>query len=320
MRLNRGTIILIALGLLVIIGVLVINNQQASAPDTPTPTSEAVVGPVFDELAGNDVARLEIINNSSGDSVVLTQGADRTWQVAAATYATDRATDQDKALKVVGDLVLLQTADRYEGETLANFGLETPSYIVYIDTPAGERHTLYVGNRNPTGNRYYILRESGDTPEALRDEVAALMEAAAETTPEAEATDEPAEAQEAEMSEAEATEEPAAADAETGDEAETTPEPYNPLTLAQATGTILVVPQLAISDLVGLVGSPPYVPPPTATPTATATLNPLSEVEQATQTAIFQATATALFEALETETALTATAAAEVTPEATAAE
>ena len=47
MRMNRGTIVLIAALLVVIVGVLVINNNQASAPGmTPTPSGEAT-GPLL---------------------------------------------------------------------------------------------------------------------------------------------------------------------------------------------------------------------------------------------------------------------------------
>lgn len=327
MRLNRSTIILI-IGALVIIGaVLVINNRQAEAPADPTPTVSAGAGPVFDELAGDDVARLEIINNTNGDSVVLVQSASSDWHIAQATYSTSRATDQEWAVRAIGDFVLLQANDRFDNETFAAFGLATPGYILLADTIDGTRYTLYVGNRNPTGNRYYVTLETGETPAELRPELEALAAARAaaedgdveisEATEEAEAVDDSEVievTEEADADDAEATDEPEA------DEAETTPEPYPSLTLSAETGRVYVVPQLTISDLVGLVAAPPYVAAPTATPTATATLNPLSEVEQATATAEFNATATALFEALETEIALTATAAAEVTPEAEATE
>src|SRR5690606_19670745 len=126
--------------LVVIALVLVINNQQANAPDEPTPTASAVIGPLFAELAGNDIARLELVDNTTGASLVLTQDAGGAWDIATATYSTTRATDQNAAQTAVGDFVLLETTDSFESSALADFGLQTPAYIFYADTFDGTRH------------------------------------------------------------------------------------------------------------------------------------------------------------------------------------
>ncbi len=302
MRFNRGTAILVVAALVIIVAVLLLNNQ-AEAPAELTPTV-TVGGALFEELAGNDIARLEVTNNQTGDSVLLTQDTGGAWAIAEATYAQRLDADQSKAQGVVGDFVLLQADDTFESEALADFGLTTPAYIITADMRDGTRETLYVGSQNPTGNRYYVLRESGETPAALSDEVAALAtteeatsEATAETTVEAEAAESTPEAT------AEST-------------AEATPEPYQGVTLAQASGTVYTVQRATLDTLLNLITLPPYVPSPTPPPSPTVTLNPMSEVDQATATAQFNATATALFAQLETETA--ATAAAEVTAEASA--
>lgn len=309
MRFNRGTAILVVAALVVIVAVLLLNNQ-AEAPAELTPTV-TVGGALFEELAGNDIALLEVVNNQTGDSVLLTQDTGGAWAIAEATFAQALDADQSKAQGVVGNFVLLEADDTFESEALADFGLAAPTYVITADMRDGTRETLYVGSQNPTGNRYYVLRESGDTPAELSDEIAALEateEATAEATVEAEAT----EAATAEST-PEATEESAD---EAEPTAEATPEPYQGVTLAQTSGTVYTVQRATLDTLLNLITLPPYVPSPTPSPSPTVTLNPMSEVEQATATAQFYATATELFAQLETETA--ATAAAEVTAEATA--
>jgi len=76
--------------------------------------------------------------------------------------------------------------------------------------------------------------------------------------------------------------------------------------------TVYLVPNADVDPLTRMVASPPYEPLPTATPTATATLNPLSEVEQATATAETNLTVTAVLATLDAESTV------EVTAEATA--
>ena len=305
MRFNRGTAILVVAALVVIVAVLLLNNQ-AEAPAELTPTV-TVGGALFEELAGNDIARLEVVNNQTGDSVLLTQDTGGAWAIAEATFAQALDADQSKAQGAVGDFVLLEADDTFESDALADFGLATPTYVITADMRDGTREMLYVGSQNPTGNRYYVLRESGETPAGLSDEIAAL-EATEEATAEAEAT----EAVTAEST-PETTEE---STTEAEPTAEATPEPYQGVTLAQTSGTVYTVQRSTLDTLLNLITLPPYVPSPTPSPSPTATLNPMSEVEQATATAQFYATATELFAQLETETA--ATAAAEVTAEATA--
>jgi hypothetical protein len=300
MRLNRGTLILVLVSLVVIAVVLVLNNNQASAPgaETTTPSAfstAAIVGPLFTGLDQANVAQIEITDNNVGSSTLLTKGGTDIWTIASATYSTDRETDQAAASKAVTDLVAIQANDSFESDKLADFGLDNPDYVITITNADGTQNIMYVGNKNPAGNRNYILIASEAGME-ITPSVDATSEATAETTDEAtsEATTE--------------------VEAETTVEA--TPEPYQGVTPGVTSGTVYLVLQSSVASLTDLISSPPYVPAPTATPTLPATLNPLSEVEQATQTAEFFATTTAIFDQI----AMTATAEAtiEVTAEATA--
>lgn len=298
MRLNRGTLILLLASLVVIAVVLVLSNNQASAPgaDTTTPSafSTAVtVGPLLPDLDATSVASVEITDNQAGYSTLLTKSGTDIWTIANATYSTDRETDQAAAAEAVNNLVALQANDSFESDQLADFGLDDPAHVITITTADGTQHILYVGNKNPVGNRYYILvgTQQGEVPTPAAD-------------PTAEATSEPTvEATSEAISEAEATSEATS---------EATPESYEGVTPGITSGTVYLVLQSSVAAIIDLISTPPYVPAPTATPTPPATLNPLSEVEQATQTAEFYASITAVFEQVA------ATETAQATVEATA--
>lgn len=77
---------------------------------------------------------------------------------------------------------------------------------------------------------------------------------------------------------------------------------YEPVTLGES-GLIYLVPQTMVNGLANLITNPPYEPAPTATPMPSATLNPLSEVEQATATHEAYAVETQIALTLETEEA-----------------
>lgn len=285
MRLNRPTLILLAACAVVIVGVLVLTNNQASAPDAATPASAvqtaATVGRLFPDLTQQAVVALDIVNNQTGDRVRLAR--DDAWEIVRATYSTTRATDESAVLNRLESLLTLEANDRFETDRLADFGLTTPAYVLTLTTEDGTLHTVYVGNANPAGNRRYLYITQSEPG-------AATPEPAATAAPEIEDTEDP---------EGEPT---------------ATPLPYDPLTLDATGGTVFLVIKSTMDGLVGLIAQPPYVPPPTPTITPTATLNPLSQVEMATLTAAPHATATAVFERFSA----TATAQAQATAEATA--
>lgn len=346
MRLNRGTITLLVGSALVIIAVLLFNSV-ATAPGSATATATGSAGPLFDGLEADAVARLEIASNTNGDHTVLLKDAGGAWGITEVTYGTDRAVQQDSVSEAITGFADLQANDSFVAENLADFGLDQPDYV--ITAQAGETtYTIYVGNQNPTGNRYYVLIATGQA-EAITPPPAAeepTTEATAETTETpAEATSAATEEVTAEATEAataaateevtaEATAEVTEAPAEatsvateevtaeaTAEAAEETPqeataeaEPtFTPLTFASEGQTVYLVNKSALDDLIDLITAPPYVPPPTSTPTPYPTPNPYSEVEQ-TATAVIVQTATAEFHGTATaEFAATLTATAQPT-------
>lgn len=282
MRLNRNTILLALVGLIVIVAVLLINNTPASAPDeTPTPSGE-VSGPLFEGVDAAAITRLEVRDNWTRARTVLVKDEGGSWAIEA-TYSTDRATDQTLAAEKPGLVSALQSVDRFESADLASFGLANPAYTVALTGADGVSTLLHIGDRNPAGNRYYTVLETTSDP---LPEIDLTEEAASEST--------------------------AAVDA--------TPEPIvtlEPVVTLEGAQTIYLVAQTSLTGLIDLINQPPYVPAPTATPTPTNTPNPFSEVEMtATAQAVFEsldATATAQA-AVEAAAEVTAEATAEPTP------
>lgn len=278
MRLNRNTILLALVGLVVIVAVLLINNTPASAPDeTPTPEG-AVSGPLFEGVEADSVSRLEVRDNWTRARTVLVKDEGGSWSIEA-TNSADRAADQTLAGEQPGQVVALQSVDRFESADLASFGLANPAYTLALTGADGTSTLLHIGNRNPAGNRYYTVLETTSDP-----------------LPEVDATE--------------------AAAPESTEAVDSTPEPIvtlEPVVTLEGTQTIYLVAQTSLSSLIDLIAEPPYVPAPTATPTATNTPNPYSEVEMtATAQAVFEsldATATA-----QAAAEATAEATAESTP------
>jgi hypothetical protein len=294
MKLNRSTLALVAISLIVIVGALVLNNTGALAPAAATPTATLEGASIlFPNVDQNAVVQISARNNTTGAFTTLTRDAANLWRIDA-TNATDRAVDQVEAVGTMGVLASLEAAQSFAADDLAPFGLDTPDTTFTLATADGAVFTLHIGALNPGGNRFYAVVES--TTVTAPTPVPALT---AEATPEATAESTP-----------EATSEAVPADIALTPES--TPEPVVPVTLT-GPRTVFLVPEELVSGLIGLIDDPPYVPPPTALPTGTPTPNPFSEVDQT-------ATAQALFDDLiRTATAMapTATSAAVSTPEAT---
>lgn len=289
MRLNRGTLVLLVAALAVIVAVLVLNSNPATAPGangaTATPSAG---GPLFSGVDSAQVAAYSVRDNNTGAFTQVVKAGDA-WSIAA-TNALDLGADPELASGNADNILELSAADSFETDALADFGLDTPDYTITLTLQDGTLYTLYIGGQNPQGNRYYATLETG-TGEVPVIEAEVTAEATAEATaePEAEA-----------MIEAEET-------AEVTAEAETTEAAPEPVTLS-GTRTVHTLPKSAVDALLGLLEMPPYLPTPTPTPTPTRTPNPYSEVEQT-------ATAQALFDQLNATA--TAQAQAEQTPEAT---
>jgi asparagine N-glycosylation enzyme membrane subunit Stt3 len=161
MKLNRGTLLLALASLVVIIAMLLLSGQPASAPtSTPTPTGEGA-GPLFPEIADTTaqagIVRFEVVNNSDSSKVVMTKDDAGVWTVVEATNAQQLATDQTKAINAMSQLASLNAAERFTAENLADFGLDAPTYTLTLTDKDGKTYVVRIGNKASASPRYYAL-------------------------------------------------------------------------------------------------------------------------------------------------------------------
>jgi hypothetical protein len=196
MQLNRGTIVLLVASLVVIIGVLVINSNQANAPAATTPTaSQQAGGPLFAGVTANTLVRFEIRDNTTGARTVLTRSSEDVWGLEEATEGnafpaddlsgvlvettaepgdntvvspqdtfsvettSGQQLDQNAVLTDIGSFLSIEASDIFESADLEGFGLVNPTHSLIATAEDGTVYVLHVGGQNPSGNRYYAVME-----------------------------------------------------------------------------------------------------------------------------------------------------------------
>lgn len=159
MRLNRGTLVLIAVSVIVIAVLMVLSNQPASAPSDTTATPTASAGPVFAEIATDQskIVRFEVIKAEDGSKVVMTKDAASVWSVAEATFTQALATDQNKASSAVTSLASLVAIDKFETDKPADFGLDAPKFTLTLTDSDGKTYTVKIGSQSVANPRYYAF-------------------------------------------------------------------------------------------------------------------------------------------------------------------
>ncbi len=162
MRLNRGTILLGLLSIIVIAAVYILSNQpgEQNATGTPTATAQSA-GPLFPDIAELDnqskIVRFEIVNTTDSSKVIMTKDAASVWTVSEATNAQELATDQTKAVGMMSNLASLAAVDKFDTDKLADFGLDAPKYTMTLTDSDGKTYVVKVGNKATTTPRYYVL-------------------------------------------------------------------------------------------------------------------------------------------------------------------
>lgn len=186
MRMNRGTVLLLAISLVVIVAVLALTFSQATAPgQQQEPIAEATEFQpvaVFPGLEAAAVQRLEVRDNLTGERTVLSRFNVDGWEIAdprlpapapdvtgdlAATTAepsvvettANMEVDQAQVDTLLTSLTGLQAEDAFEADNLAQYGLDTPAYAVFVVGEDNAVHVLYIGDQNPSGTRYYAVAE-----------------------------------------------------------------------------------------------------------------------------------------------------------------
>jgi len=163
MRLNRGTILLGLVSIIVIAAVVLLSNQPGGLTvNTGTPTATAeTAGPLFPDINSVDtqskIVRFEIDNTTDNTKVVMTKDAASVWTVSEATNAQQLATDQTKAVGMMSNLASLTAIEKFETDKVADYGLDKPAYIMTLTDSAGKTYVVKVGKKATTTPRYYVL-------------------------------------------------------------------------------------------------------------------------------------------------------------------
>ncbi|MCU0496476.1 MAG: DUF4340 domain-containing protein [Anaerolineae bacterium] len=290
MRLDRNTIILIVISLVVIVGVLVINNSQINAPPQVTPTVDTQSGQLL-TVNPADLRQLEIRNNETLAFLTL-----RRVPSTNATVIIQPESTADVTPEVTPEATPEMTPE------------STPDPMAFL-TPTADPNVLVwiISQGTNLQNR---------TTDTLQAENAVLVFSALRRT-NFFTTDNPANFG---LDTPRFTIIATAAGGETyqvdvGLKNPTAPRYY--VTLNGDKTTVYQVAQDQIDSMLNLIVTPPYSQP-SPTPFLTATPNPFSEVEQ-TATAIVIQTQTASAPTITPLPSATPTvdATAEVTPETT---
>ncbi len=163
MRLNRGTLFLGLISIIVIVAVVLLSNQPGGLTvNTGTPTATAqTAGPLFPDINTVDtqskIVRFEIVNTTDNGKVVMTKDAASVWTVSEATNAQQLATDQTKAVGMMSNLASLTAVEKFETDKLADYGLDKPKYTMTLTDSDGKTYSVKVGNKATTTPRYYVL-------------------------------------------------------------------------------------------------------------------------------------------------------------------
>lgn len=163
MRFNRGTLILLAVLIVVIVAVLLINNQQATAPGEATATASTVSGPLLPGIATDEIVRYEVRNNTTGEYTALTEDTEGVWTIDSTNALAGREPEQALIESTAEQITDINYTNMFEDDELATFGLDQPSYTVFITTEAGQFYTIYIGAKAPTSSRYYAVVETANT-------------------------------------------------------------------------------------------------------------------------------------------------------------
>jgi hypothetical protein len=168
MRLNRGTVVLLLVSLVVIVAVWLLNSQRTSAPDiTPTATVSAGAGPIFPTIADvnnqGNIVRFEVTDNTAATKIVMTKDAANVWTVTESASPSNLATDQTLAVGTMSVLASLNAVDSFTTENLADFGLDQPKYTMVLTDTDSKTYTVKIGNQSPANPRYYALVDDNTT-------------------------------------------------------------------------------------------------------------------------------------------------------------
>ncbi|MCS6836296.1 MAG: DUF4340 domain-containing protein [Anaerolineae bacterium] len=151
MKMNRNTLIFLVAGL-VVIGLALLALSGGGTTDTTASPTPQGGGPLFPDVAMQDVKQLTIRDEASGNETTIRQAEDGAWVLEGRSEALTQTT-VDTA---VSNLVNLRAETRFSATDLAQYGLDAPTTAIRF-TAKDQDYSLLIGRKNPSGTRYYAL-------------------------------------------------------------------------------------------------------------------------------------------------------------------
>ncbi len=163
---NRKTT-LILVGIFVVLGAYAMWVENSTKNQAAKPTPVPTVQPILWSLTADQVAGMQVTDNTSGQSVVVKKDAQGQWNVVKPEAMLANSTT---VASITSNLVNLSVLANITSTTdLSQFGLVKPAFAVQVDLTDGKSLTATIGDKIPTGNGYYLLRGGEATPLAVAD-------------------------------------------------------------------------------------------------------------------------------------------------------
>jgi len=159
MQLNRGTLILLGICILVIVGVFVL--QEPLQAIITSPINTAMVQTILPPDIAQQAIQLTVRNN---DDFTEIKRIDDIWQVTDGTAIdTKRETHHELVDGMLQLMAGFQYSSTFESDDLAQFDLENVTTSIEIFTQTEKTYTLKLGTTNPDGDQIYMMLDDEPT-------------------------------------------------------------------------------------------------------------------------------------------------------------
>ena len=161
---NRNlTIALVVVFAVLLVYVLVVQlpKDRAAASVTGTPA----VNYLWTSFTADKVTGVHVVDRVQKQEVNFVKDAGGAWSITA---PTPQPADQSAAATYASGLTTLMVDATYTSVTdLSAYGVLSPTYTVEVTLSDGSKLTAAIGDKDPTGSDYYVLRGGEKTIEAL---------------------------------------------------------------------------------------------------------------------------------------------------------